>query len=93
MLPAVRKPRRRFWRHVWALIFGFSWVGPDGHRYGREPKRTWTAHNPFGFSEVGYMTRTKALATVAKWGKVNYVDEAHGLIFYDTHLGRDNSAS
>lgn len=92
MSPA-KSGRRKFWRHVWALLFGFSYKGSDGHRYGRAPRREWTAHNPFGYFELGYYSREKAIAKVAKMGKVTFVDEPNGLIFYDTHLGRSESAN
>jgi hypothetical protein len=59
----------------------------------REPQLLWTAHNPFGFTEVGYMTRTKAIRMVSQWGKISYVDSTQGIIFYDTHLGRGNTVA
>lgn len=55
--------------------------------------RLWTAHNPFGFAEVGWMSRDKAIKTVGAWGRVTFVDDTNGIIFYDTHMGRDNSYS
>lgn len=54
----------------------------------RDPQiREWRAHSPSGMVPLGKCSYDTALARASKLGKISYVDEANGLMFYDTHLG------
>jgi hypothetical protein len=56
-------------------------------RYGKFGRREWRVHSPSGSVPLGLCTYQEALALAMKMGKVSFVDEPNGLIFYDTHLG------
>lgn len=52
-----------------------------------ESKRAWRAHSPSGTVPLGHCTFDEAFRRATRLGKISYVDEPNGLIFYDTHLG------
>lgn len=54
----------------------------------RDPQiRDWRAHSPSGSVPLGRCSYDEALLRTSRLGKVSYVDEVNGLMFYDTHLG------